>query len=130
MEIFILAIQMMALLAICIPSTEPGLGVYHEPIAQLAENYLPGKIKDLTGADFHELKIHLSDSRPVWVITNTEYKKLDEDHFQTWNTPTGKVQITYKEHSVLMTGYDQKFVYFNDPLTGEKNKKAPMHGFR
>jgi uncharacterized protein YvpB len=109
--------------------TQPGLGVYHEPIAELAEKYLPGKIKDLTGADFQELKIHLSDSRPVWVITNTEYKKLDDSFFQTWYTPNGEVKVTTKEHSVLLTGYDNDFVYFNDPLTGQKNKKAPMHDF-
>jgi uncharacterized protein YvpB len=109
--------------------TEPGLGVYHEPIAELAEKYLPGKIKDLTGADFQELKIHLSDNRPVWVITNTEYKQLDDSFFQTWYTPNGEVKVTTKEHSVLLTGYDNDFVYFNDPLTGQKNKKAPMHDF-
>jgi uncharacterized protein YvpB len=109
--------------------TQPGLGVYHEPIAELAEKYLPRKIEDLTGADFQELKIHLSDSRPVWVIINTEYKKLDESFFQTWYTPNGEVKVTTKEHSVLLTGYDNEFVYFNDPLTGEKNKKAPMHEF-
>jgi uncharacterized protein YvpB len=107
----------------------PGYGVYHKPIAKLAEKYLPGKIKDLTGADFEELKIHLSDGRPVWVITNTTYQKLDESQFQTWNTPTGPVKITHREHSVLITGYDPHFVYFNDPLTGEKNKKAPIKDF-
>ncbi|XJZ26571.1 C39 family peptidase [Bacillota bacterium Lsc_1132] len=108
---------------------EAGFGVYHQPIAELAETYLPGKIKDLTGSDFEELKTHLSDGRSVWVITNTSFKKLDDSQFQTWDTPTGKVIITYKEHSVLLTGYDQQYVYFNDPLTGEKNKKAPLKEF-
>lgn len=109
--------------------SEPGLGVYHKPIAELAAKYLPGKIKDLTGADFLELKVHLSDGRPVWVITNTEYEKIDDSFFQTWYTPKGAVSVTTKEHSVLVTGYDRDYVYFNDPLTGEKNKKAPMHDF-
>lgn len=109
--------------------TEPGLGVYHKPIAELAEQYLPGKIKDLTGAEFLELKIHLSDQRPVWVITNTDYKRLDDSFFQTWYTSNGPVKVTTKEHSVLITGYDKNFVYFNDPLTGKKNKKAPMEDF-
>jgi uncharacterized protein YvpB len=109
--------------------TQPGLGVYHKPIAELAQQYLPGKIKDLTGAEFQELKIHLSDNRPVWIITNTEYKRLDDSFFQTWHTPNGEVKVTTKEHSVLVTGYDKGFIYFNDPLTGEKNKKAPMNDF-
>ena len=109
--------------------TQPGLGVYHKPIAELAEQYLPGKIKDLTGAEFQELKIHLSDNRPVWIITNTEYKRLDDSFFQTWYTPNGEVKVTTKEHSVLVTGYDENSVYFNDPLTGEKNKKAPIKDF-
>lgn len=109
--------------------TEPGLGVYHEPIAELAEKYLPGLVKDLTGTDFQELKTHLSDGRPVWVITNTEYKRIDESLFQTWYTPNGEVRVTVKEHSVLLTGYDKEYVYFNDPLTNVKNKKAPLHDF-
>ena len=109
---------------------EPGYGVYHAPIAELAENYLPGRIKDLTNSDFEELKLYLSDGRPIWVITNTLYQKLGDDQFTTWDTPAGRVKITYKEHSVLLTGYDQQYVYFNDPLTGEKNKKAPIADFK
>lgn len=108
---------------------EPGLGVYHGPIRQLAENYLPGRIKDFTGSDFQEVKIHLSDNRPVWVITNTRYQKLSADSFITWETPKGQIQVTYREHSVLLTGFDKEFIYFNDPLTGEKNKKAPIKDF-
>jgi uncharacterized protein YvpB len=107
----------------------PGLGVYHRPIAELAQNYLPGKIYDFTGADFEEIKRHLSDERAVWVIINTAYRHLEPSYFQTWQTPSGPVDITYKEHSVLITGYDANFVYFNDPLTGVKNKKAPIKDF-
>jgi uncharacterized protein YvpB len=107
----------------------PGLGVYHKPIAELAEHYAPENIADLTGSDFQELKIHLSDGRPIWVITNTHYKRLSGDFFKTWHTPSGVIDITYKEHSVLVTGYDAEYVYFNDPLSGEKNKKAPIKDF-
>jgi len=107
----------------------PGLGVYHKPIKELADQYLPGRMVDLTGSDFQELKIHLSDNRPVWVIINTAYSRLPDSRFQTWQTPSGPVDITYKEHSVLVTGYDAQYIYFNDPLTGEKNRKAPITEF-
>ncbi|MEK3887666.1 C39 family peptidase [Bacillus sp. FSL K6-3431] len=108
---------------------EPGLGVYHEPIMELAEKYLPGKIVNLSNQSFDELKIPLSDARPVWVIINSQYKELDDSYFQTWHTKEGKIRITMKEHSVLITGYDKDYVYFNDPLTGLKNKKAPIKDF-
>ncbi|CAM4236467.1 C39 family peptidase [Lederbergia lenta] len=108
---------------------EPGLGVYHEPIMELAENYLPGKIVNLSNQSFEELKIPLSDGRPVWVIINSQYRELEDSYFQTWHTKEGVIQITMKEHSVLITGYDKDYIYFNDPLTGKKNKKAPIKDF-
>lgn len=109
--------------------SKPGLGVYNEPIMELAETYLPGKMVNLTGQAFEELKIPLSDGRPVWVIINSQYRELEDSYFQTWQTSSGKIRITMKEHSVLITGYNQDYVYFNDPLTGIKNKKAPITDF-
>lgn len=105
----------------------PGLGVYHEPIIELAEKYLPGKIVNLSNRPFNELKIPLSDGRPVWVIINTHYEKLADDYFQTWYTESGPIQITRKQHSVLITGYDERYIYFNDPLNRES--KAPINDF-
>ncbi|WP_245917467.1 C39 family peptidase [Bacillus canaveralius] len=101
--------------------SNPGFAVYHTPIKDLAEQFLPGRIVDLTGKDFIELKTFLSLDIPVWVITNTTYKILPENAFEKWQTPNGEVKITYKEHSVLITGYDEKYVYFNDPISGTKN---------
>ena len=109
---------------------EAGYGVYHRPIAELAENYLPGRIKDLSNSNFEDLKLYLSDGKPIWVVTNTLYQKLSDEQFTTWETPTGQVKITNKEHAVLLTGYDQQNIYFNDPLTGAKNKKAPIADFK
>jgi len=108
---------------------KPGFGVYHRPIAELAEKYLPGKVKDITGADFSEIKTYLSLDLPIWVIINTTYKKLPASSFEEWITPSGPVSITYKEHSVLITGYDDKYIYFNDPITGIKNRKEPYSSF-
>jgi uncharacterized protein YvpB len=107
----------------------PGLGVYHKPIRQLAEMYLPNRIIDLTGSDFEKLQQYLSNGSPVWVITNATYKKLPKSAFRQWQTPHGAIEITYYEHSVVVTGYNEQFVYFNDPLSGEKNKKAPKSEF-
>ncbi|WP_259463551.1 C39 family peptidase, partial [Geobacillus stearothermophilus] len=44
-------------------------------------------------------------------------------------TPQGPIKITYREHAVLITGYDEQYIYFNDPLTAVKNQKAPKQDF-
>ncbi|WP_243356354.1 C39 family peptidase [Bacillus litorisediminis] len=107
----------------------PGYGVYYKPIQILANEYSPDRIIDLTGKNFTDLQVYLSKGVPIWVITNTTYKKLPESSFQTIHTESGEIKITYKEHSVLVTGYDQNHVYINDPITGEKNKKVEMEDF-
>ncbi|MBB5323171.1 uncharacterized protein YvpB [Anoxybacillus tepidamans] len=109
--------------------TKPGYGVYHKPIKELAEMYLPNQIVDLTGQSFEEIYKYLSKGIPVWVITNTTFRVLPPSEFVEWQTPQGPIKITYREHSVLITGYDDQYIYFNDPLTGTKNKKAPKSEF-
>ncbi|WP_144027766.1 C39 family peptidase [Paenibacillus sp. 32352] len=94
----------------------PGYGVYHGPIMELAKQYLPGRAVDATGSSFDDVLRLLEAGSPVWVVTNMEYTTLDEDAFETWETEDGGIDITYKEHSVLITGYDEDTVYINDPL--------------
>ncbi len=106
-----------------------GLGVYHGPIADLADQFLAARIIDLTGEDFSQVYKYLLNGSPVWVITNATYNKLPDSSFETWNTPTGIINITYHEHSVLITGFDEQYIYFNDPLSKVKNKKAPKAEF-
>lgn len=107
----------------------PGYGVYHGPIADLAEQYLPGKIIDMTGAALEDILYPLHLGQPVWVMVHTKFSPLPESSFQTWKTPSGEVDITFYKHSVLLTGYDDHFIYFNDPLSREVNRPISIERF-
>lgn len=37
--------------------------------------------------------------------------------------------MTFHEHSVLLTSYDNHYVYFNDPLANIKNHKVSRNAF-
>ncbi|MEH7109614.1 C39 family peptidase [Bacillus sp. JJ1764] len=107
----------------------PGYGVYHTPIANLAEKYLPGRIIDLTGEDIDSVYNMINQGSPVWVITNSRFTSLPQSEFSAWNTQTGSVQITYREHSVLVVGYDNQYIYINDPLSDQSYKSVPRASF-
>lgn len=52
-----------------------------------------------------------------------------DEHWKTWKTKEGDVKISRKTHSVLVTGYDENNVYFNDPFKLEKNQSANYEEF-
>jgi uncharacterized protein YvpB len=106
-----------------------GYGVYHKPIKELADNYLPGKVIDLTGCHWEDILYFLNQGSPVWVISNGSFKELPDSYFQEWHTPNGKIRITMKEHSVLVKGYDKDYVYINNPLKDKPNQKVSMKDF-
>lgn len=106
-----------------------GYGVYHGPVAKLAEKYLPGKIKDVTGQTIESVYSLIDSGSPVWVITNSTFAPLPESEFTVWDTNSGKVKITYNEHSVLIVGYDGESIFINDPLADKGYKSIPRNGF-
>lgn len=103
----------------------PGLGVYHGPIYDLAQNYSDNVI-DLTNQPFSMLLEQVAEGHPVWIITTSTFSPVDE--FETWQTPQGEVDITYKMHSVVITGFDSNSIYINNPY-GEKNQKLDREAF-
>jgi uncharacterized protein YvpB len=109
--------------------SEPGLGVYHGPIQELAEKYLPNRVVNMTGYDFSYIYRMLDKGMPVWVITNSWFNQLPSSQFQTWQTKQGPLKITYREHSVLITGYDANYIYVNDPLYHKANRAVPKNEF-
>jgi uncharacterized protein YvpB len=109
--------------------SKSGYGVYHGPIAKLAENYLPGKIKDITGQTVDAVYSMIDSGSPAWVITNSTFAPLPESELTVWDTNTGKVKITYKEHSVLIVGYDEQSIYINNPLANDPYIAVPRKAF-
>lgn len=110
---------------------KPGLGVYHGPIANLAKKYLGNKVVDLTGDQWKSVESQLNKGRAVWVITNSTFHRLpkNDPYWYTWKTREGLIRVTYKEHSVLVTGYGPNSVYVNDPLNGVKNMELDKNAF-
>jgi uncharacterized protein YvpB len=91
-----------------------GYGVYHSPIYDLLTNYTDLAL-DMTGCDFDDLLYFLANGMPVWVVTNSTHRELSSGDFEYWNLDSGRIRITFRDHSVLAVGYDQSYVYINDP---------------
>lgn len=106
-----------------------GLGVFHQPIYELLTTYIGGEALDITGCSSSDVLFYVGKNRPVWVIVNAKFKPLPSSEFETWRTAEGEVYITYSEHSVLITGYDKDFVYFNDPLNPNGIQKQSRDSF-
>lgn len=97
--------------------SQKGLGVYHKPVFALLSDYVGNDALDLTGCNFENLYYFINKNSPVWVIINTKYDELPQSSFEKWITPDGEISVTYNEHSVLVVGYDDRYVYINDPLS-------------
>ncbi|MDR4945624.1 C39 family peptidase [Neobacillus cucumis] len=104
----------------------PGLGVYNGPVFELAQKYVGARAVNLTGKPFSDILKEVGQGRPVWIITTSSFTPASV--FQTWNTPQGKIKITFSEHSVAITGYDKNYIYINNPYGG-KNMKLNSGSF-
>jgi uncharacterized protein YvpB len=107
---------------------KPGLGVFVNPVYKLGLTYLPELI-NLTGGEPRDIYNMIDEGSPVWVIINDTFAVLPDDRFETWYTDDGPMQVTYAEHSVLVTGYSKKYVYVNDPLYLEANRRIKRKDF-
>lgn len=104
-----------------------GLGVNNGPIFELMNNYLPNASINLTNAKFEDIIFLLNRNVPIWVITNATYNVLPNSSFETWLTDQGDVKITFWMHAVVVTGYDDNYIYFSDPLG--RRTHAPKNNF-
>jgi uncharacterized protein YvpB len=105
----------------------PGLGVYHEPIMELAKKIAGDKAVDKTGETIEEAIYEpLDQGNPVWIVTTASFTQTGD--MQSWETPNGNVDVTYSVHSVAVTGYSEDTVFLNNPY-GQKNQEVDRKDF-
>ena len=97
-----------------------GWCVYNGPLYNVARKYTT-HIENITGSDFLSLLKLVSNGHPVLIITTTTFNRVND--MQTWDTNTGKVNVTPSSHACMITGYSKpkKVVYVNNPY-GYKNQ--------
>ena len=108
--------------------SNPGIGVYHEPIQALMEKYLDKQVLDLEGVPLEQLLYYISNDKPVWINIANTYNKVFANNILQWKTKDGMVEISYTEHSVVIVGYDNRYIYYNDPSKGKMDYK-PIKAF-
>lgn len=97
------------------PYKKSGFGVYHKPIADIISQYLP--VEDLTGCAFNDLLKVIDSNRPivVWATINMRKPSVNS----TWYDERGnKVIWKTPQHALVLIGYTDTSVIFNDPLAG------------
>ncbi|MCY9666735.1 C39 family peptidase [Paenibacillus alginolyticus] len=102
---------------------EVGYGIYHKPIADMLDHWLPGRIRDLTGSDFDELLTIIAQGKPamIWATEHMDTPYLEME----WQDEEGLTVEWYQpEHALLLTGWDEDYAYMNDPMTGKQEAYA------
>ncbi|MCP3771822.1 C39 family peptidase [Paenibacillus sp. MZ04-78.2] len=103
-----------------------GFAIYHTALFELLKDYVP-TAQDMTKEPFSKLEDQLIQGIPSVVWTTINYKVPDK--WVVWDTPIGPIETTFMEHAVLLVGFDEQYVYVNDPLAGQSNKKIDKEAF-
>lgn len=97
-------------------------GVFAKPIAEAMGTYASGKVKNISGCSENELFNQVSKGNPVvvWCVKNGGNLKEGV----TWHYDGGTFKELVGEHCAVLIGYDEDYVYLNDPSAGENVKQS------
>lgn len=101
------------------PFLASGFGVYHQPIRDIINKYLPNEAEDMTGCEFEQLLEVIDSNRPIIVWGTIDNKTAsinakwhdDKGNLVVWKSP---------QHTMVLVDYNDSYVIVNDPLLGKK----------
>ena len=99
------------------PRSEYSYGVFNRPIAQVAEQLMPG-VKTKEGATLEDIKAILDTGNPVlaWYVSSP---MRDIMYRWSWVDENGEmVHWPGGEHAVVICGYDDASITYRDPNAG------------
>lgn len=99
-------------------------GVFAKPITEAMQVYAGSRVKNISGVSENELFNQVSKGNPVvvWCVKNGG--NLTQG--VTWNYEDGSgiFQELVGEHCAVLIGYDENYVYLNDPSAGKNVKQS------
>jgi len=99
-----------------------GFAVYNKPLEELLRRYVQERAVNLTGASYPQLLDSVAAGHPVVIWTTGDFQLPTE--WESWHKDGKKVVAPFDEHAVLLVGYDGRYAYVNDPLTGVKQQRV------
>ncbi|WP_010269937.1 C39 family peptidase [Paenibacillus senegalensis] len=103
-----------------------GFGIYHTALFEQLKEHIPTAI-DLTGGEFSDIERQIANGIPVVAWTTINF--LIPDRWVVWDTPIGPIKTTFIEHAVLVVGYDEHYIYVNDPYSGKADVPVERERF-
>ena len=105
-----------------------GYAIDPKPLAKGIDKYYKEGYTDLTGCYISDLERVLSSDRPIVVWVTSKFR--DDLVWVKWIDSNNKeIRATFSTHAVTLTGFDDKYIYYNDPLTNEKDNKVSKEKF-
>ncbi|WP_438448030.1 C39 family peptidase [Gorillibacterium sp. sgz5001074] len=105
-----------------------GYSINAGPLAQVFGLVYSAGARNLTGQDFGAVEQAVDRGQPVILWVTEDFHPVSE--WVEWRTTEGRVvRAVWNIHAVLLVGYDEDAVYFNNPLTGDKGQKAERAAF-
>lgn len=103
------------------PFSKAAYGVYVKPIEKMINQYTTQQAYNLTGAALEDLFKVLDKGQPVMIWASINMGRVYPT--QTWDTENyGKFTWLANEHAVVMVGYDDQYIWINDPWDGKQKK--------
>ncbi len=104
-----------------------GYSIYPDGLKPLIDDYTEGNGKILNGEDYFIIEQHLNSKKPVLVWVTSDFR-APRRHAK-WENNGQTIDAYFSQHCVLVTGYSNDYVYYNDPLNLGKNKKVHKSTF-
>ena len=104
-----------------------GTTVFDRPMALLINQKLPDRAVNLTGQPFKRILEHVGNGYPVVVWTTLDYGLPQK--WEAWYHGKEIVKVPLDLHAVVLVGYDNQFVYLNDPLSVRKKVRVNKNRF-
>jgi uncharacterized protein YvpB len=99
-----------------------GFAVYNKPLEELLRRYVGERAVNLTGQSYEALLDSVAAGKPVVIWVTGDFTLPTE--WESWQKDGKKIVTPFDEHAVLLVGYDDRFAYVNDPLSGVKRQRV------